>query len=153
MLYRYLRNRKSASYVIRHDHWPARMGLSPKAQIRSTAPRRSSSNCSGESLGEQWSSSARCGFEPHLAQQPPNRANANFRAIVALAQMALALGAGDDAQPASAALQRVEEILPVHLAAARHGMDDDPGAIVLPLPPQGRALRDAAVADVHDHVG
>ena len=92
-------------------------------------------------------------FEPRLAQQPLNRAKANFRAIVALAQMTLALGAGDDAQPASATLQRVEKILPVHLAAARHGMNYDPGAIVLPLPPQGRTLRNAAVADVHDHIG
>ena len=93
------------------------------------------------------------GFEPRLAQEPLDRAKAHFRAIIALTQMTLALGAGDDAEPASAALQRVEEILPIHLAAARDGVRYDPDAIVLPLRPQGGALRNAAVADEHDHLG
>ena len=42
----------------------ARTGLSPRAQIRPTAPRTSCSNCSGESSAEPWTSSARSGSRP-----------------------------------------------------------------------------------------
>ena len=72
-------------------------------------------------------------FQSDFAQKPLNGADANLRPIIALAQAAFSLGAGYDAHPACAAFQGVHKILPIHFAAARHFMDHDPHAVLLPL--------------------
>jgi hypothetical protein len=67
--------------------------------------------------------------------------------------MALALGTGDDAQPADAALDGVHQVLGVHLAATGNLVDHDVRASLGPLPREPLALGDAVAADVDNNIG
>jgi len=93
------------------------------------------------------------GFDADLGQEASHGLHPHLGAEVALRQMAIALGAGDDAQPADAAFDGVHQVLSVHLAAARDLADQDVRALLAPLSRQPLALGDAVAADVDNNIG
>jgi len=88
-------------------------------------------------------------LESNLSEHSPYGENANLRAVVALRQTTVTLRACDHTQAATAGLEGVEEVLRVHLAAARDFANDNVGSILRPLPRQVTAVGNAVAADVY----
>jgi hypothetical protein len=91
-------------------------------------------------------------LEPNLRQQSLYGANTNIGPIVALCEMAFPLGASDDTNSPSASLHRVKQVLAIHLSAAWNLAYQNPGPILVPLPRQTPALRDAVGAYIDNDV-
>lgn len=85
-------------------------------------------------------------------QQSLDRTNADLRPVIALRQMTISLGARHHAKAPGAAFHRMQQILPIHLAAAGDFPHEDPGAVLIPLTRQIHPLRNAVGAEVDDHV-
>jgi hypothetical protein len=91
-------------------------------------------------------------WKSDFRQQPPDRTDADLRPVIALRQMTVPLGARHHAKAPGAAFHRMQQILPIHLAAAGDFPHEDPGAVLIPLTRQIHSLRDAVGAEVDDHV-
>ena len=87
-----------------------------------------------------------------FGQQSLDRADADLRTVIALRQMTVPLGARHHAKAPGAAFHRMQQILPIHLAAAGDFPHEDPGAVLIPLTRQIHSLRNAVGAEVDDHV-
>jgi hypothetical protein len=73
----------------------------------------------GRALGAVYDLGA-AGMGPRFFEQPPDRTNADIRAVITLRKRARALRAGYDANSQNAAFKGMENILGVDLAAARN---------------------------------
>ncbi len=91
-------------------------------------------------------------FQANFTQQPLHGMDANLSAIIPLGQVTLGFRTCDNANPPTAAFQRVHQILRVHLAAAGDFMDHNVSAVLPPLARKRSRLGNRIGTDVDEYV-